>query len=147
MQDGRQDNAEVRLQRSKSSRAARPTAKRSRARKAGAAATARDPARLALLPDDELLEIVQRQTFRYFWEAAHPVSGLAFDRRTSGRRADEADAVTIGGSGFGVMALIVAAQRGWVTRGAALERLDRMSWPSFSGNVMRSINLRSGLMG
>jgi hypothetical protein len=89
-------------------------------------AAARDPARLAALPDDALLEIVQRQTFRYFWEGAHPVSGLALDRRTSGKRAELADAVTIGGTGFGVMALIVAAERGWVTREAALERLDRM---------------------
>jgi hypothetical protein len=88
-------------------------------------AAARDPAKLAALPDDALLDIVQRQTFRYFWEGAHPVSGLALDRRTSGKRAELADAVTIGGSGFGVMALIVATERGWVTREAALERLDR----------------------
>ena len=74
----------------------------------------------------ELLEIVQRQTFRYFWEGAHPDSGLAFDRRTSGKRAAIDARITIGGSGFGVMALIVAAERGWVTRGAALERLGRM---------------------
>lgn len=89
-------------------------------------AAARDPAKLAALPDDALLEIVQRQTFRYFWEGAHPVSGLALDRRTSGKRAEVSDAVTIGGTGFGVMALLVGVQRGWVTREAALERLDRM---------------------
>lgn len=89
-------------------------------------AAARDPAKLAALPDDALLEIVQRQTFRYFWEGAHPVSGLALDRRTSGKRAEASDAVTIGGTGFGVMALLVGVQRGWVTREAALERLDRM---------------------
>jgi hypothetical protein len=83
-------------------------------------------AKLAALPDDALLEVVQRQTFRYFWEGAHPVSGLAFDRRTAGKRAKVEDAVTSGGSGFGVMALIVAAERGWVTRDAALERLERM---------------------
>ena len=71
-------------------------------------AAARDPAKLAALPDDALLEIVQRQTFRYFWEGAHPVSGLALDRRTSGKRAEPTDPVTIGGTGFGVMALLVA---------------------------------------
>jgi hypothetical protein len=91
-------------------------------------ASTRDPAKLATLPDEALLEIVQRQTFRYFWEAAHPDSGLAFDRRTSGRRLDDAvdDPVAIGGSGFGVMALLVAAERGWIARDAALERLGRM---------------------
>jgi len=77
------------------------------------------------LPDDELLDAVQRQTFRYFWEAAHPDSGLAFDRRTSGEPALVDAPITIGGSGFGVMTLIVAAERGWVTRGAALARLGR----------------------
>jgi hypothetical protein len=89
---------------------------------------AAQPAKLATLPDDALLEIVQRQTFRYFWEAAHPVSGLAYDRRTLRKRAGDtvADQVTMGGSGFGVMALIVAAERGWVARDAALERLGRM---------------------
>ena len=40
------------------------------------------PAALAALPDEPLLEAVQRQTFRYFWEGAHPDSGLAFDRLT-----------------------------------------------------------------
>ena len=93
-------------------------------RPAGSAAS-RDPAQLAALPDDALLEVVQRQTFRYFWEGAHPDSGwLAFDRRTSRKRAG--DTVSIGGSGFGVMALIVAAERGWITRAEALERLGRM---------------------
>ncbi len=78
------------------------------------------------MPDNELLETVQRQLFSYFWEGAHPDSGLAFDRRTSGKRAAIDAQITIGGSGFGAMALIVAAERGWVTRGAALERLGRM---------------------
>lgn len=90
-------------------------------------ATAADPAKLAALPDDSLLEAVQRQTFRYFWEGAHPVSALAFDRLRAGSNlARDADKVAIGGSGFGVMTLIVAAERGWVSREAALERLGRM---------------------
>src|SRR4051812_23098521 len=93
-----------------------------------ASAAARDPGKLASLPDDALLEVVQRQTFRYFWEAAHPVSGLAFDRRTSGASATNSieDPAAIGGSGFGAMTLIVAAERGWIERSAALERLGRM---------------------
>jgi hypothetical protein len=77
------------------------------------------------LTDEELLDLVQRQTFRYFWEAAHPVSGLALDRRH--RRGDPADTpVSIGGSGFGVMALLVACERGWVSRDQALARLGVM---------------------
>ena len=53
--------------------------------------------------------------------AASPSTGAP-----PGKRANDTDPITIGGSGFGVMALIVAAERGWVTRAAALERLDRM---------------------
>ena len=53
--------------------------------------------------DERLLDLVQRQTFRYFWQGAHPISGLARDRRQ--RLADPTDdAVAVGGSGFGVMA-------------------------------------------
>lgn len=85
----------------------------------------RDPKTLATLPDEALIEVVQRQTFRYFWEGADEASGLALDRRTTSGDTDN-DKVAIGGSGFGVMALIVAVERGWVTREAALQRLRRM---------------------
>ena len=45
---------------------------------------------LAALPDEALLEAVQRQTFRFFWDGAHPASGLAPDRRLrTGGGADE----------------------------------------------------------
>jgi hypothetical protein len=89
----------------------------------------RNPKALAALPDDALIDAVQRQTFRYFWDGADAASGLALDRRTlagppTEDRAD--DKVAIGGSGFGIMALIVAVERGWVTRDAALDRLGRM---------------------
>lgn len=82
-------------------------------------------ASLAALSDDALLEAVQRQTFRFFSEGAHPGSGLAPDRCRR-REAPVDDLVTLGGSGFGVMALIVAVERGWLTREAAVEQLGRM---------------------
>ena len=77
------------------------------------------------MSDEELIEAVQRQTFDFFWTGSHPSSGLAPDRRTV-RDEPVDDLVAIGGSGFGIMALIVAVERGWVTRDAALDRLDRM---------------------
>src|SRR5580698_9617022 len=58
------------------------------------------PAALAELPDDELMEAVQRQTFRFFWEGAHPISGFAPDRCTA-RGGAAGDLVAVGGSGFG----------------------------------------------
>jgi len=83
------------------------------------------PAALAALPDEALLEELQKQTFRFFWDGAEPASGLARDRnRQDGDAAD--NLVAVGGSGFGVMALVVAATRGWVSRTAAAARLSRM---------------------
>ncbi len=84
-------------------------------------------ASLATLPEDELLEVVQRRTFGFFWEGAHTASGLALDRCPARANAPEGDdKAAVGGSGFGIMALIVAVERGWVTREAAVERLGRM---------------------
>lgn len=81
--------------------------------------------RFRSLSDPELLDLIQHQTFRYFWEGAHPVSGLARDR--TGLLNDPAnDIISIGGSGFGILAIIVACERGWVQRKDAVTRLAAM---------------------
>jgi len=72
------------------------------------------------IPDDELLTLVQRQTFKYFWDFGHPSCGLARERNSSG------DVVTTGGSGFGIMAMIVAMERGFISRADGLTRLDKI---------------------
>ena len=69
------------------------------------------------MTDEELLTSVQEATFRYFWDNAHPVSGLIRERNHL------KDRCTIGGTGFGIMAIMVGADRGFVTRDAAAERL------------------------
>jgi hypothetical protein len=76
--------------------------------------------KFATISDDSLLTLVQKQTFTYFWDFGHPVSGLARERNSSG------DIVTSGGSGFGVMAIIAAVERGFITRQQALTRLQTM---------------------
>ena len=87
----------------------------------------RSPKELAALPDDALIDAVQRRTFTYFWDGADAASGLALDRRVVAGDKDLADGkVAIGGTGFGIMAMIVAVERGWITRDAALARLRRM---------------------
>lgn len=73
------------------------------------------------ITDNELLELVQKQTFKYFWDFGHPTSGMARERSTSG------DVVTTGGTGFGVMAMIVAAERGFITRAEALARVQKIT--------------------
>jgi hypothetical protein len=82
-------------------------------------------AALARLSDDKLLEAVQRQTFNFFWDGAEKASGLARDRTTT-RTAPANDLVAVGGSGFGIMAMIVAVERGWIARKAARARLTKM---------------------
>jgi hypothetical protein len=92
---------------------------------ARAKAALKPAAQRTKLTDERLLDLVQRHTFRYFWESAEPVSGLARDRTQL--HADPTDhAVATGGSGFGAMALIVACERGWVTREQALSRVATM---------------------
>ncbi len=72
-----------------------------------------------LLSDEQLLDEVQSATFKYFWDFGHPVSGLARERNTSG------ETVTIGGSGFGLMAMLVGIERGYITREQGIERLTK----------------------
>ncbi|MGZ3937524.1 MAG: glucoamylase family protein [Flavisolibacter sp.] len=74
--------------------------------------------KFAQIGDSALLDLVQQQTFKYFWDFGHPVSGLARERNTSG------ETVTTGGSGFGVMAIISAINRGFITRQQGLSRLQ-----------------------
>ena len=74
------------------------------------------------LSDSALLDLVQKQTFRYFWDFAHPVSGLSRERSNVVSNYG-LEAVTTGGSGFGVMAIIVATERKWITRDEAVNRL------------------------
>lgn len=77
------------------------------------------------LSDEQLLELVQHQTFRYFWDFGHPVSGMARERSNNTFGYGD-EVVTTGGTGFGVMAIIVGAERQWITREAAAERLLKM---------------------
>jgi len=77
------------------------------------------------LSDSSLLDIVQRQTFRYFWDFGHPVSGLARERSNEAYGYGN-EVVTIGGSGFGIMGMIVAVERKWITRDQAVDRMLRI---------------------
>jgi hypothetical protein len=77
------------------------------------------------LSDSALLDLVQKQTFRYFWDFAHPVSGLSRER--SNIAYDYGDeVVTSGGTGFGIMAVIVAAERKWIGRDTAVKFLLKL---------------------
>jgi hypothetical protein len=73
-----------------------------------------------VISNDELLTLVQQQTFKYFWHYGHPVSGLIRERFGSG------ELVTSGGSGFGLMAILVGIERNFITRQEGFERLNQI---------------------
>lgn len=73
------------------------------------------------ITDDSLLTLVQKQTFKYFWDFGHPVSGLARERNSSG------DVCTSGGSGFGIMTIPVAINRNFITRAQGLARMQTIA--------------------
>ncbi len=77
------------------------------------------------LSDSGLLDLVEKQTFRYFWDFGHPISAMARERSNVAYEYGD-EVVTTGGTGFGVMAIVVAADRKWVPRDSAAARLLKM---------------------
>ena len=81
------------------------------------------------MTDEELMTQVQHNTFQYFWNGAEPVSGMACERiHLDGVYPDhDQTVVTSGGSGFGVMAILVGIERGFITRQEGFERLEKIT--------------------
>ena len=82
------------------------------------------------LSDDELLTMLQEECFRYYWEGAHPKSGMTLENIPGDDRI-----VATGASGFAIMALIVGVDRGFITREQGVERLTKIA--AFLKNVPR----------
>ncbi|MGV8094156.1 MAG: glucoamylase family protein [Mangrovibacterium sp.] len=80
------------------------------------------------LSDEALMDLIQKQTFRYFWDGAEPVSGMARERiHLDGIYPhNDQHVVTLGGSGFGVMAILVGIERGFIGREEALARFQKI---------------------
>lgn len=101
------------------------------------------------LPEPALLDAVQRQTLRYFWEFGHPVSGMARERSGGAASYDTEHTVTAGGSGFGIMAMIAGAERGWISQPDLIRRLLRIcdfldAAPRYRGAFSHWMDGRSG---
>ncbi|HMK19050.1 MAG TPA: glucoamylase family protein [Chitinophagaceae bacterium] len=97
------------------------------------------------ISDPALLDLTQQQTFKYFWDYGHPVSGLARERSNA-----TPETVTSGGSGFGVMAMVAAVNRGFITRAQAVARLQTIvsflknTAPKFHGAFSHWLNGTTG---
>ena len=74
------------------------------------------------MSDEELLTMVQEACFRYYWEGAHPIAGMAIEILPG----DE-NLVAVGASGHGIMALLVGVERGFVTREQGVERMLKIT--------------------
>lgn len=98
-----------------------------------------------VITDNELLDKVQQQTFKYFWDFGHPVSGLARERSNG-----DNNTVTTGGSGFGIMAIVTAVSRNFITRAEGLTRLQTIvsflknTAPRFHGAYSHWLNGATG---
>jgi len=73
-----------------------------------------------VITDDALLNLVQQQTFKYFYDFAHPASGMARERNSSG------NIVTSGGTGFGIMSIIVGMERNFITRDQGIGQIKKI---------------------
>jgi hypothetical protein len=72
------------------------------------------------ISDDALLDLVEKQTLKYFWDFGHSASGMARERNSSG------NTVTTGGSGFGIMGLVAGISRNFVSRVDGLARMQKI---------------------
>jgi len=81
------------------------------------------------LSKEALLDKVQRQTLKYFWDYAEPNSGMARERYHPDGvyPKDDAHVVTTGGSGFGLMAIVAGMERDFIPRDAAVARLNKIA--------------------
>ncbi|WP_228851337.1 glucoamylase family protein [Aegicerativicinus sediminis] len=104
------------------------------------------------LTDEEMMDLVQSETFKYFWDFAQSSSGAARERYHPTNPTLNQEVVTIGGTGFGLMAILVGIERGYISRSEAVTRLQKITdfletsdrfhgaWPHWlngnSGNVL-----------
>lgn len=73
------------------------------------------------ISDDALLDKIQRETFKYFWDYGHP-SGLARDKTD----ANDLEDCSVGGTGFGIMTIPIAINRGFINRKDGLDRMNKI---------------------
>jgi len=99
--------------------------------------------------DDHFLDELERASFRFFEEDAHPQTGLVKDRSRSDG-SDGREIASIAATGFGLTALCIADQRGWLppqhARGRArlTLRFLRDQLPNEHGFFFHFVNWRTG---
>ena len=99
--------------------------------------------------DDLFLEDLQRANFQYFWEQGSTNTGMVKDR-CDVRNGRTQIAASIAATGFGLTALCIGEQRGFISKSAALERVFvtlRFLWkklPNHRGFFYHFANAETG---
>ncbi|SDF70372.1 glucoamylase family protein [Epilithonimonas hungarica] len=73
--------------------------------------------------DSQITEMVKKDALKYFWDFAQSNSKLARERYHTDNPSDDANTVTTGGSGFGLMTILVGIKNGYVSQADAVSRL------------------------
>ena len=102
----------------------------------------------SLPPDDQLLQEVQRRAVRFFWEKADPVTGLINDR-SHNRGEDNDTLASSAATGYGLAALPIGVENGWINRNQAAARARTtlrflLNMPSQHGWVLHFLDKRNG---
>ena len=83
-----------------------------------------DPIVVDPLTDIEIMDLVQEETFKYFWDFAESNSKAARERYHPNNPSLGQNTVTTGGSGFGLMSILVGIERGFITREQGVAQLN-----------------------
>jgi hypothetical protein len=80
------------------------------------------------ISDNDLLDIVEKQTFNYFWDGAEPNSGMAPERIHLDNIYPDHDQniIATGGSGFGCMAILAGINENYITRTQGFQRFEKI---------------------
>lgn len=73
------------------------------------------------MSDDDLLTMLQKETFEYYWEGADPHSGMARENIPGDDRL-----VATGASGMGIGAIVVGVDRHFITREQGVARMEKI---------------------
>ena len=85
-----------------------------------------DPVVVDPLSDEEIMNLTQETTFKYFWDFAESNSGAAKERYHPKDPTLNQNVVTTGGTGFGLMAILVGIERNYITRTQGVQRLNKI---------------------
>jgi hypothetical protein len=100
------------------------------------------------LTDEQLLDELQRRAVLYFWETADPRTGLVKDR-ASNFGVDAYTEASTAATGYGLAALAIGADHGWLSRSEAETRAHDtlqflLSMPNQHGWMLHFVDKRNG---